>query len=252
MSINDDDKNGFMSVVHGLDASKGLDLILHTPGGDIAATESLVDYLRQKFGEDVRAIVPQLAMSGGTIMACACRETVMGKQSSLGPIDPQISGLPASGIVSEFRNAHEEIKEDKDKINVWGPVISRYYPSLIDSCKKAIQWSEDLAGNYLLDSMFRDELQQDARNTGKRIEKIIKLLTDQDITKSHNRHISTPVCIEAGLKITQMEEDQELQDIILSVHHASALTIANTTAVKITENQNGKSYVTKYFAEPRG
>ena len=100
--------------------------------------------------------------------------------------------------------------------------------------------------------MFRDELQQDARNTEKHIEKIIKLLTDQDITKSHNRHISTPVCIEAGLKITQMEEDQELQDIILSVHHASALTIANTTAVKITENQNGKSYVTKYFAEPRG
>ena len=252
MSINDDDKNGFMSVVHGLDASKGLDLILHTPGGDIAATESLVDYLRQKFGHDIRAIVPQLAMSGGTIMACACKEIVMGKQSSLGPIDPQISGLPASGIVSEFRNAHEEIKEDKDKINVWGPIISRYYPSLIDSCKKAIQWSEDLAGNYLLDSMFRDELQQDARNTEKRIEKIIKLLTDQDITKSHNRHIPTPVCIKAGLKITQMAEDQELQDIVLSVHHASALTIANTTAVKITENQDGKSYVTKYLVEPRG
>ena len=251
MSINDDDKNGFMSVVHGLDASKGLDLIPHTPGGDIAATESLVDYLHQKFGRDMRAIVPQLAMSGGTIIACACKEIVMGKQSSLGPIDPQISGLPASGIVSEFYNANKEIKEDKDKINVWSPVISRYYPSLIDSCKKAIQWSEDLAGSYLLGSMFRDELQRDAENTEERIEKIIKLLTDQDITKSHNRHIPTPVCIEAGLKITQMEDDQELQDLVLSVHHASALTIANTTAIKIIENQNGKSYVPTYLTEPR-
>ena len=39
--INDDDKNGFMATIHGLDRIKGLDLILHTPGGDTAATESL-------------------------------------------------------------------------------------------------------------------------------------------------------------------------------------------------------------------
>ena len=56
VSINDSDKNGFMSAVHGLDVSKGLDIILHTPGGDIAATESLIDYLDQKFKGDMRAI----------------------------------------------------------------------------------------------------------------------------------------------------------------------------------------------------
>ena len=39
--INDEDKNGFMTVIHELDRRKGLDLILHTPGGDTAATESL-------------------------------------------------------------------------------------------------------------------------------------------------------------------------------------------------------------------
>ncbi|MHB1126932.1 MAG: hypothetical protein ACYC2T_08230 [Bacillota bacterium] len=48
-----------------MDRSKGLDLILHTPGGEIAATESLVDYLRSMFGSDIRAIVPQIAMSCG-------------------------------------------------------------------------------------------------------------------------------------------------------------------------------------------
>ena len=40
--IDDNDKNAFMQAVHHLDKSKGLDLILHTPGGDIAATESIV------------------------------------------------------------------------------------------------------------------------------------------------------------------------------------------------------------------
>jgi ClpP class serine protease len=49
-----------MTVIHNMDRSKGLDLLLHTPGGDIAATESIVDYLRSMFGTDIRAIIPQL------------------------------------------------------------------------------------------------------------------------------------------------------------------------------------------------
>ena len=40
--INDNDKTGFMTCIYQLDKTKGLDLILHTPGGDISATESLV------------------------------------------------------------------------------------------------------------------------------------------------------------------------------------------------------------------
>ena len=235
-----------MSAVHGLDVSKGLDLILHTPGGDIAATESLVDYLRQKFQGDMRAIVPQLAMSGGTIMACACKEILMGKQSSLGPIDPQISGLPASGILSEFCNAHEDIKRDKMLIHVWRPIISKYPPLLIETCKKAISWSKELASDCLSGSMFKDDLVRDPDSAQEKIDNIIQLLTDQDMTKSHSRHIPMRVCQSAGLKITEMEKDQNLQDIILSIHHASALTIANTPVIKIIENQNGQTYAQKY------
>ncbi len=82
--INDADKNGLMTVIHQLDRSLGLDLVLHTPGGDIAATESIVDYLRSMFGTNIRAIIPQLALSGGTLIACACKEIVMGTHSSLG------------------------------------------------------------------------------------------------------------------------------------------------------------------------
>ena len=68
--INDEDKNGFMTTVHKLDKTIGLDLILHTPGGGIAATQSIVTYLQKLFGKNIRAIVPQIAMSAGTIMAC--------------------------------------------------------------------------------------------------------------------------------------------------------------------------------------
>ncbi len=63
-------------------------MILHTPGGDIAATESIVDYLYCMFDKDIRVIVPQISMSAGTMIALASKEIVMGKHSNLGPIDP--------------------------------------------------------------------------------------------------------------------------------------------------------------------
>ena len=75
-SIQDSDMTGFMSAVNKLDRKKGLDLLLHTPGGEINATESIVNYLLYAFDGDVRAIIPHQAMSAGTIMALACREIV--------------------------------------------------------------------------------------------------------------------------------------------------------------------------------
>ena len=49
VEINDNDKNAIMNAIHKMDRKKGLDLILHTPGGDIAATESIVTYLKKMF-----------------------------------------------------------------------------------------------------------------------------------------------------------------------------------------------------------
>ena len=120
-----------MSVIHKLDRSKGLDLILHTPGGEVAATESLVDYLKQMFNSDFEVFVPQIAMSAGTMIACASKCIHMGKQSNLGPIDPQIGGLPASAILDEFDKAAQEIKEQPEKIPLWQIIINKYHPSLI-------------------------------------------------------------------------------------------------------------------------
>ena len=132
LGVNDNDKNGFMATIHQLDRSKGLDLVLHTPGGDIAATESLVHYLREMFGTNIRAIVPQIAMSAGTMIALSCREILMGKHSNLGPIDPQVGMFPAQAVIEEFTRAQQEISEAsspqamQSKIAVWQPIIARY------------------------------------------------------------------------------------------------------------------------------
>lgn len=157
-----------MGVLQGLDVSNGLDIILHTPGGDTAATESLIDYLNQKFDGDMRAIIPQLAMSAGTMIACACRQIIMGKQSSLGPIDPLINGIPAFGVLADFDRASKEMKKDKSKSSVWGPIIAIYPPSLINQCENAISWSKELALEYLSGSMFKEDLESNRSSTKKR------------------------------------------------------------------------------------
>jgi len=245
-SINDNDKNGFMSTIHGLDTSKGLDLILHTPGGDIGATESLIDYLRQKFGGDIRAIVPQLALSGGTMIACACKEILMGRQSSLGPIDPQLNGIAASGILDEFKQAHKEISKDKNKIPVWQPIIAKYTPALIGECKKAVEWSIELVQQYLeTGDMFVGD-----SKAKEKIADIVEVFSSHELTKSHGRHIPTEACKEIGLNVYQIEDDPELQDTILSIHHACSLTITNTTIIKIIENQNGHAFLPTYNPNP--
>ena len=81
VSINDKDINAFMEAVYKLDKSKGVDLILHTPGGEIAATEKIINYLHSIFQGNIRAIVPQMAMSAGSLVAVSCKEIMMGKQS---------------------------------------------------------------------------------------------------------------------------------------------------------------------------
>ncbi len=238
LQVNDADKNGLMTVIHKLDRSKGLDLVLHTPGGDTAATESIVDYLHSMFGNDIRAIVPQLAMSAGTMIACSCKEIIMGQQSSLGPIDPQFGGIPAHGIVEEFKRALSEIKADPMSAAVWQPIIAKYNPTLIGECEKAIDWSEKMVKDWLDRNMLSAEA--DKANI---IQTIIKELGDHALNKSHARHLSIHKCKDIGLKIVDLESDHDLQDLVLSVHHICIHTLSATNAFKIIENQNGIAFI---------
>jgi hypothetical protein len=243
-AVNDNDKNGFMATIHQLDRSRGLDLILHTPGGDAAATESIVDYLRQMFGNNIRAVVPQLAMSAGTMIALSCKEIMMGKHSNLGPIDPQIGNFPAHGIIEEFKRAQAEIASAQNpgdqfaRMATWQPIIAKYSPALIGECENAIDWSSNMVTEWMKTGMFNGE--PDAAEKSK---KIVSELSSHEQTKTHARHIHMDRLVELGVKVVPLETDQRLQDAILTIHHACVNTLTQTPAVKIIENQNSVSFI---------
>ncbi len=233
-----------MATIHELDRTRGLDLFLHTPGGDAAATESLVDYLRQMFGTNIRAIVPQLAMSAGTMIALSCKEILMGKHSNLGPIDPQFNGTPAHGIIDEFERAQKDIQEAATeqertaKIAIWQPLIAKYTPALIGECQNAINWSSSMVAEWLRTGMFEGD-----EKAAEKAATIVDELSSHEQTKTHARHIHRDKLKELGVKVVSLEEDSKLQDAVLTVHHACVNTLTQTPAVKIIENQNSMSFI---------
>lgn len=229
--INDLDMSGFMENVKGLDCSKGLDLIIHTPGGNPMAAESIVKYLRNKFKKDIRVIVPHLAMSAGTMIACSGKSIVMGKHSSLGPIDPQLNGIPAYNIKKEFEQAKNEVTSNPNSIMYWKIRLEKYPAAFLNMAISSIELAEVLVKEWLGTCMF------DSEKDSEKIDKIIKGLNENEKSKSHGRHFDLEFCDNLGLKIEKLEDDQELQDKVLSIHHAMILTFNNfPAAVKIIEN----------------
>jgi hypothetical protein len=236
-TLNDTDKVGFMTAVHGMDRAKGLDLLLHTPGGEIAATESIVSYLHQMF-DDIRAVIPQLAMSAGTMISLSCDGIVMGKHSSLGPFDPQIGGMPAQGIIEEFETAKAECQTNPAAVPLWQVIIAKYNPTLLGQSAKASQWAEQMVGTWM-----QQRLLKNAPNAATIIGSVVNELGKHGQTKAHNRHYSAQQLAGLGIPIAWLEQDPELQELVLSVHHAYMVTLGETFVVKIIENHNGVAHL---------
>ncbi len=245
ISITEEDIQGFMEVIHGL-RNTNLDLIIHSPGGSPVATEAIVKYLHKKFN-DIRVIVPQAAMSAGTMLACSGSRILMGKHSFLGPIDPQfilpthIPGssrmVPAQAILDQFELAKKECK-NSENMGSWIPILNQYGPGLLVECKNAIALSRRLVRDWLANYMFKG-----MKRASYKAAFVAKRLAAHQDHKRHARHLDRDDCKNMGLVIDDLEQDQTLQDLVLSVFHASTLTFTVTPAVKIIENQNGKAFI---------
>jgi len=243
ISITDEDIQGFMEVVSGL-RSKELDIIIHSTGGSAEATEALVSYLRSKF-DNIRVIIPYGAMSAATMLACSTNDIIMGAHSFIGPIDPQmivntrlgLQAIPAQAIIDQFEKAKQECI-NPNNLGVWIPILEQYGPALIVQCENAIELSKILVTDWLEKYLFASE-----ENAKSKSEETAKKLADHSLFKTHSRHIGRDHARELGLRIVDLENDQILQDKVLSVFHATTFTFDATAATKIIENHLGKAYI---------
>lgn len=239
-----------MEVSHGLEGD-ALDLILHSPGGSPEAAEAIVAYLRSRFSH-IRVIVPQLAMSAATMIACAADSIVLGRHSFLGPTDPQIllttslgtRMIPAQAILDQFDRAQRQC-DDPARLSAWIPMLSQYGPDLLMQCEAALDMSRELVKTWLQTYMFKED-----RNPSAKAEAVSEWLADHKRFKSHGRHIPRADAVRRGLSIAMMEDDASLQDFALSVFHAATRAFGATPSVKIVENHTGRAFVKHHMPPP--
>jgi len=240
MQVSNEDIQGLMEVVHGL-PKEPTDLIIHSPGGSSEAAEGIVMYLHEQY-PSIRAIVPQMAMSAATMIACGAEQIVMGKHSNLGPIDPQVAVgpgqyAPAQAIIDQFEMAIK--KSVQPGLEAWGAMLRVYAPALIVCCREQIDLSKMLVRKWLRRWMFAGD-----KDGARKARKIANFLASHKTHLTHARHIFRDQLTGLDMNICKLEKDSQLQDLVLSVFHATTLTFMHSSAVKIIENHQGKAYVT--------
>lgn len=133
--IDVNDSEDVIRAIRLTDKAIPIDFILHTPGGLVLAADQIAQALIRHPAK-VTVFVPHYAMSGGTLIALAADEIVMAPNAVLGPIDPQLGGLPAASILSVLDNKAPAQLDDQTLI-------------LADVAKKAITQLRDRARRIL-------------------------------------------------------------------------------------------------------
>ena len=110
--IDIEDSEAVLRAIRLTDDATPIDLVLHTPGGLVLASEQIA-YALRRHPAKVTVIVPHYAMSGGTLLALAADEILMDAAAVLGPVDPQLGDMPAASLVRVVEKKPLERLDDR-------------------------------------------------------------------------------------------------------------------------------------------
>jgi ClpP class serine protease len=146
--INIEDSEAILQAIRLTPPEQPIDLILHTPGGLVLASEQIAQALLRHKGK-VTVMVPHYAMSGGTLIALAADEIMMDPNAVLGPVDPQIGEYPAASIVraAQIQNPN---RDDRTLI-------------LADVAEKALRQVQEVVHGLLIDKLPEERAVELAR-----------------------------------------------------------------------------------------
>jgi len=124
-----------------------LDIVLHTPGGLVLASEQIACAIKRHPGK-VTVFIPHYAMSGGTLVSLAADEIVMDPDAVLGPVDPQM-GTPGGGFypaVSVLKALEQPNPNRDDQTLILG-----------DMARKAVEQVYDVVLCLIKDRMSEEQ-----------------------------------------------------------------------------------------------
>lgn len=219
-------------VRQALDALKDrrghLAVILECPGGVVEVVERIVDTIRHAY-DTVTAIVPDRAMSAGTVMALSADRIVMDHYSRLGPIDPQIWRNDRLVPALAFLNQYEKLKEKAQQnqlTTVEFALLQKLDLGELYEFEQARELTIELLVKWLSKYKFGTWTETETRKLAvtaqmksQRAEEIAALLNDTDRWHSHSRGIGMDTLrSELRLRIDDMDEQPDLASSVRQYH----------------------------------
>ena len=191
------------------------------------------------------------------MISLASDRVMLGRQSQLGPIDPQnVIGNQihsARAIRDGFNQAREDIGNDTKLAHLWAPILQNMGPSLVLEADRALSYNKELVANWLKRRMLKGVVDETER--GRQAEVIAAYFNAEDTpghgkVHVHGQRIGAEKLAELGVELTCLEEDQALQDDVLTAYHLMTLIFETTPSVKFIANHQGKMWVKRELHVP--
>lgn len=243
-------------VIRDLLASKKdlqkVDIYIETPGGSGETAEEIVKFLRNNF-DTVSFVVSGEAKSAGTIIVLSGDEILMTETGSLGPIDAQMKigrSVVSAYDYMEWVEEKRKEAEKQDRLNPFdATMVAQITPGELGSVFHALKFAEDLVVEWLINYKFKKwtvtethKIPVTEEMKRKRAEEIAKELTNHSKWRLHGRSIKIDDLEEIGLKITRIDDNPKLTEIVYRIQTVCRLLFDTTTSFKIFATQDNKIF----------
>lgn len=178
--INIEDSEQILRAIRLTPPDVPIDIVLHTPGGLVLATEQIARALLRHQSK-VTVFIPHYAMSGGTMLAMAADEIIMDENAVLGPVDPQLGSVAAASVLKVVEAKSIDEIDDQTLVTA-------------DIARKALAQVQTFVRSLLEDAIPQQKVRPED------IDKIIERLTTGQVT--HDYPVTVEEATEMGLPVT--------------------------------------------------
>jgi ClpP class serine protease len=224
--------------------SKGLVLMISSPGGDTLAAERVVNICRAYSGTgDYWALVPGRAKSAATIICMGASKIIMAAPSELGPVDPQIireengetKWFSAFSLVNGYKTLFNEAVNSTGNVEPYVQQLAHYDVRDINTWQGFIDASKDIAIKILASGMM-------SGRTNAEIEQKIKVFLDPSAgTQIHGRAIYATEAKGCDLIVEDLSVKSPQWDPIYELYYRTDMYVS-TRAAKVVESQSEAFY----------
>ena len=242
----------FHDLLAGKQGIRDVDIYIETPGGSGEAAEEIVKFLHNKF-ESVSFLTSGEAKSAGTVMILSGDDILMTETGSLGPIDAQIKigrSIQSAYDYTEWVGFKREEAAKTGKLNpVDATMVAQITPGELSGALNSLKYAEDLVVEWLVKYKFKKWTQTETRKIPvteelkrERADKVCEALINHSKWRSHGRSIKISDLDNIGLKVTRIEDNPRLADIVFRIQTVIRLLFESTTVFKIFANAEEKLF----------